>query len=141
MADRDHNRRVAPAPAQEARSPQRRDISPSLPHVGTGAFPLELIDLDAHPDGKLLRACVQATKLRDRFQNEGVEPFRHPAPQGADEFFDLTIFIVETEALTQLGLRAKAIFAFGDTELMSVSLNAAPYASVVRDFLRMGVPA
>ena len=30
---------------------------------------------------------------------------------------------------------------FGDTELMSVSLNAAPYASVVRDFLRMGVPA
>lgn len=139
-AKHDNSRRVASAATQGGRTPQRRDISPSADPRQTGALPLNLIDLSRHPDAALLKACAEATKLRDRFDSEGVEPFRDPAPPGANDLWRLTLLITNTEAMTPIGLQTKAIYVMGDeADLMNRMVAVAPFASVIRDFLRMAV--
>jgi hypothetical protein len=102
----------------------------------------DLVDLDQHPDGKLLRLLSQATKLRDRCETAGINPYQFQGPPVALELWELTISIIKAEALTPLGLQAKAIFVMGDQhDPMGHTCLVAPFASVVRDLLRMGVPA
>ena len=133
MAERAYNRRLRPSSSTET-PPPRRDASPGLNLVG--AFPI--VDLDAHPDAKLLRAVTEATKLRDQFELKGLDPFCHPFPAGADKLWRLTGYITDTPAVTRLGCQVKAIFALGDDDPATITVGIAPYASVVRDFLRLG---
>jgi hypothetical protein len=139
-AKHDNSRRVAPAPAQKGRIPQRKHPRPSLPLVGAGAFQLELVDLDQHPDGKLLRACAEATKLRDKLGGDGgINGSGWTTEQ--QSYFEALDIITDTEALTSLGLQMKAIFVMGDNMDPFEHSPMFLYASVIRDFLRMGVPA
>jgi hypothetical protein len=73
----------------------------------------DLIDLDAHPDGALLRACAQATKLRDKLGADGGIGKRNVRSSEQDAYFRALDLITNTEALTHLGLLMKAVYAMG----------------------------
>jgi len=146
MADRNHSRRVPPAPAKEAHTPQRRDPSPSLPHVGTGAFPLELIDLSRHPDGTLLQMIVEATNLSDALEASRSRKrggFATTAVRLAPLMVPLHERIVTTQPRTADGWHAKALYALGRdaadySTQTSGHLHGIAYA-VIADALRLAV--
>jgi hypothetical protein len=83
-----------------------------------------------------------SAKGQRRAEIEGVDIWRCPMPAYAWELMRITIAISETESVTSEGLRMKAIFVLGDdANPLNRSLATAQFASVVRDMLRLGVPA
>lgn len=107
--------------------------------TGSGAsLPLALIDLDRHPDGALLRACAQATKMRD-IGTTTAAPGQYPLEGAPTRYWELVSLICKTEACTAMGATMKAIFVMGDQPDPDQHSPASLYASVIRDFLRVGV--
>jgi hypothetical protein len=108
---------------------------------GKGLPAFNLIDLDDHPDAALLKACAQATKLRDNLETIGKHPFGSlDCPSGCN-LLKLCHFIAHTDALTDLGVTMKATFVMGDQADPMEQTPRMLYVSVIKDFLRMGVPA
>lgn len=105
-----------------------RGASTPLPGV-------EIIDLDQHPDAALLRACVRVTALRDKLGQTGGSM----RTSEQDAYYSDLHLITETEALTPFGLQTKALFVMGDRSEPFEHSPCFLYASVIRDFLRMGV--
>jgi len=98
-------------------------------------FPgVEFIDLDHHPDGCLLRALSIATKLTDKKGLVGLAEIQQQALRLA------LITIINTEALTSIGVTMKATFVMGDRMDPMEHMPCMLYASVIRDYMRMGVP-
>ena len=88
----------------------------------------ELIALESHPDGKLMRWVAHATKLQDRSAKDA---------QGVAFFADLQSKISQTAAVTREGLHVKALFAVSEDGNPSGSHGVA--LSVITDMLCLGV--
>lgn len=140
MAEHAYTRRRVPegSPAPET-PPPRRDASPARPLGAAGAF--EIIDLNTHPDGKLLRLVVQATKLFDGLALGPAGP-RSYSERGTDavELMALYDEIAAISAVTADGWHTKATFAsfYDGLGMTRGTVHAVAY-SALRDALRLGM--
>jgi hypothetical protein len=90
----------------------------------TTPFAFEVIDLDHHADGKLLRLCAEMTKLQERWDQPGAELTSGLADRywrTADAIAALqpkTIDSLQMKALVALDMLSKACadVAFAETE-------------------------
>lgn len=141
MAERAYTRRRVPEgnPAPEM-PPLRRDASPARPLGVAGAF--EVIDLNTHPDGNLLRLVVEATKLHDvlLLGPRGRRSFRE-CSVNAGALMPLFDEIAATRPTTTDGWQAKAIFAllFDGPDMTCITVVHSVAYSALRDALRLGV--
>lgn len=109
---------------------------------GSNSLPLNLIDLDHHPDGELMRLCSRAAALQDRADLEGVDTNCWPVPPYAVTLMGLQGEIAVAEPQTIEGLRLKAMTLMGDENSeRNRSVARFHLVAVIKDFLRAGVPA
>ncbi|GAB0119902.1 hypothetical protein [Acidisoma sp. 7E03] len=103
-------------------------------------LPFGFIDLDNHPDGRLMRLCSQAGRLRDRAHFEGVEIYQCPEPEYVRMLHRLIAQISDMAPRTQEGFRLKALFLLGDEDdPRNTWAVRAPLVSVIKDALRLGL--
>lgn len=112
---------------------------PAGPLGAAGAF--EVIDLNTHPDGALLRLVVQATKLFDSLALGPAGP-RSYAERGVDAVTLMALYdeIAAISAVTADGWHAKATFAclYDGLGMTRSTVHAVAY-SALRDAIRLGV--
>lgn len=102
---------MTPSSRKEAPSP-RRDACPNWPSSLIGAFPL--VDLNAHPDAALMKACGQATCLIERVEKEGTDIWTVPALPWVVELHRLAEEIIQARPRFTEGVRAREIFMAQD---------------------------
>lgn len=112
---------------------------------GGNSLPLSLIDLDTHPDGDLMCLCSRAGALQDRADLEGVNINHWPLPPYAITLTGLLaeiaeIAVIEPQTIEAVRLKAMTLMGDEDSELNRSFGRYHPVA-VIRDFLRLGVPA
>jgi hypothetical protein len=122
------------------------------PPVERPPFSLQLIDLDAHPDGDLLRLIAQGTKAREsygllkkrRYRRGQARADRVELREAFGARMRLECAIIGTQAKTPVGLTAKALFALEDEAVANVHVSGLTWGvggllfSVVNDGMRMG---
>jgi hypothetical protein len=126
--------------------------STNTPGGGFPPFKLELVDLDAHPDGVLLRLIAEGTKAQEaydlltqrRYRKCMARADRAELSAAATAAFQLETKIVAIPARTSFGLLAKAMFALGHPRTrdrnganLTWGLGGLLF-SVVEDSVRMG---
>lgn len=109
---------------------------------GGNPLPLTLINLNSHPDGALMRLCSRAAALQDRADLEGVDLNLWPLPPYGITYMGLLAEIAAAEPYTIEGVRLKAMTLMGDEDSeINRTAGRSYLVAVIRDFLRMGVPA
>jgi hypothetical protein len=115
-------------------------------------FALELIDLNAHPDGALLRMIAEATKAREAYELLTERGYRKGMAKAdraerAAAYCAVTkieVSIIATPARTGFGLLAKALFALehrSTRDPEASNFTWGPWGllfSVVNDGVRIG---
>ena len=105
-------------------------------------FAFELIDLDQHADGKLLRLCSEMTRLQERWEQPGWMDI-------VDRYWRTADAVAAIHPKTVDGLQAKALVALdmltkGQRKLDKVGVKGFSMwggcVSIVKDVIR-GVPA
>ncbi|MCB8878258.1 hypothetical protein [Acidisoma silvae] len=148
-ADKENTRRRG-APSSAGAPPERRDDS--LSHSGTLAGAFQLIDLDQHPDGELLRLIAQGTNAREKYQALNRRGHRRgkaiaDRQEVGDAFgvrMRLECRIINTPAKTPFGLTAKAMFALEHESVADVHASNLTWGvggllfSVVNDAILTG---
>lgn len=109
---------------------------------GSSPLPLTLVDLDRHPDGELMRLCSQAGRLRDRAYLDGIDVYQCPGPDYVPSLHRLIGKISDMPAKTIEGFKLKALCLLGgEDDPHNQHVARAPLVSVVKDALRLGLPA
>ncbi len=110
-----------------------------------GPLPFDLIDLDAHPDGALLRLCAEMTKLQERWD----QPRGDLQPGLPARYWATAEAIAAIQPKTLDGLQMKALIALdmlkpGQRDLDKICTRGFTMwggaVSIVKDVIR-GVPA
>ncbi len=102
------------------------EASPKIPPIPPAPpFALELIDLDAHPDGALLRLIAEGTKAREayallterRYRKGMARADRAECSAAYCAAGQIEVRIIATPARTGFGLLAKALFTLEHNDI------------------------